>query len=66
MPYSFPGGEEMNVTVIIPKTHARELCPVMPCGLTPAEWVHRLNALRYDLETLSDRPVSVRSCTVGV
>lgn len=56
----------MNVAIIIPKTHTRELCPVLPCGLTPAEWEHRRDVLRYDLETLSDGvPVSVRSCTVG-
>ena len=56
----------MNVTIIIPKAHARELCPVMPCGLTPAEWDHRRDVLRYDLETLGDGvPVSVQSCTIG-
>ena len=58
----------MNVTVIIPKTHTRELCPVLPCGLTPAEWEHRRDVLRYDLETLGmgNGAVTVRSCTVGI
>ena len=54
----------MNVTIIVPKAHARELCPVMPCGLTPAEWDHRRDVLRYDLETLGR--ITVRPCTIGV
>jgi hypothetical protein len=60
----------MNLTVIVPKTHDRNLCPVMPCGLTHAEWVHRLNILSRDLRDLADdrlygKVVSVRSCTIA-
>lgn len=56
----------MNVAILIPRTHDRSLCPVMPCGLTPAEWDHRREMLARDLASLGDMPVSVQPCTVGV